>query len=167
MKPKMLVVDDNSLAGITVATLFDTLGFDVNWIANGLQVLPFLEKNPVDILILDLELPGMTGDVIYKSMKENPRFKDIPIVPFTAHLNTPAEKLTNSFILNAYNQTRVIPDIVFKTSATGEAINLNHKLIDEVAYSLLSANKEVTLEMAKWYEETGRVIPQKYPKRAA
>lgn len=165
MKKKMLVVEDNALAGTTVCTLFETMGFDVKLVLNGLEALPYLRENDVNVVILDLELPGMTGDQIYKSMKEDRNLKEIPIVPFTAHHNTPDEPLTNSLILAAYAKTRMIPDIVFKNSETGEPVDLNRQLIDEVAYAMVNANQDVTPEMAQWYMETRNLKPEKFKKR--
>jgi two-component system cell cycle response regulator DivK len=161
----MLVVEDNDLAGTTVCTLFETMGFDVTLIANGLQVMPYLQKNVPDVVILDLELPGMTGDQIYKAMKDDPSLANVPIVPFTAHHNAPHEKLTNNLVLTAYMKTRVIPDIVYKTSDSGEQVDINKQLIDEVAYVLVNANRDVTPEMAKWYMETRNIKPEKFMKR--
>jgi CheY-like chemotaxis protein len=165
MKKKMLIVEDNALAGTIVSTLFETMGFEVKIIMNGLDVLPYLEQNEPNVLILDLELPGMSGDAIYKAMKEDNRWKDIPIVPFTAHHNKPDEPITNSFILTAYNKTRVIPDIVYKTSDSGDPVDLNKQLIDEVAFALVNGNQDVTPEMARWYMETRNLKPEKFKKR--
>lgn len=165
MKPQMLVVEDNELAGTMVSTLFETMGFDVKLISNGLEAIPYLSLNHVDIVILDLELPGMNGDQIYKKMKEDPALEPIPIVPYTAHHNKSDEPLTNSFVLTAYSKTRVIPEIVYKTSDTGEPIDLNKALIDEVAYALVNSGREVTSQMAKWYMETRRMKPEKFTKR--
>ena len=159
-KPKMLVVEDNELAGTTVTTLFEMMGFEVMLIQDGLQVLPYLENNRVTVVILDLELPGMTGDQIYRKMKEDPTLQYIPIVPFTAHRNTRNQNLTNNLVLTAYMKTRVIPEIIYKTSETGEPVDLNKQLVDEVAYALLNAKQEVTLEMAKYYVQTRQINPQ-------
>lgn len=154
MKPCMMIVEDNDLAGTMVSTLFETLGFRVHLVPNGSLALPVMEKVRPDIVILDLELPGMTGDEIYRAMKESPEWRDTPVVAFTAHHNTPEEKLTNNFILTAYAKTHVIPEIVYKTDESGEEKDVNSQLIDEVAFALMEAGREITPEMAKWYLES-------------
>jgi CheY-like chemotaxis protein len=41
----------------------------------------------VDILFLDLELPGLTGYELFELFKADKRFRDVPIVAYTVHLS--------------------------------------------------------------------------------
>jgi len=163
-KYKMLVVEDNDLAGTIVSALFRRLGFEVKVITNGSEVLPYLGTNKIDMMILDLELPGMTGDQIYKAMRENPGMKNIPIVPFTAHRDTKsAGTLPTNLIWAEYTKSGKIPDIVFKSDNSGEVKDVNRELIDEVAAKLMDSNKEITKEMAEYYLKTRGINPKDIP----
>jgi CheY-like chemotaxis protein len=141
------------------------MGFQVMLITNGLEVMPYLQKNAVNVIILDLELPGMNGDQIFRKIKDDKVLEQIPIIPFTAHHNKSDEPLTNSFVLTAYSKTRVIPEIVYKTSSNGDVIDLNAMLIEEVAYALVNAGQELTSEMIRWYRENNRKRPVRFEKR--
>lgn len=161
MGHKMLVVEDDKLAGMAVSTLFDTLGFDVYHIEDGLQVLPYLEgDNRVDIIILDLELPGMTGDKIYKAIRENPSLAKIPVVPFTAHKEIKTQgSLPANLILAEYTKSGKIPGIVFKGDGTALDRDINQQLVDEVAWALMNAGMPITEQMSKWYLQTRGLSP--------
>jgi len=165
MKYTVLVVEDNELAAKIVSTLFRRLGFEVNALGDGLQVLPYLEKNHVDILILDLELPGMTGDKIYGAMKENPKLKDIPIVPFTAHRDTHSPNtLPTNLIWAEYTKSGKMPSIVFKTDESGTSKDVNRELVDEVAQKLMDSGNSITKEMADYYMQTRGIKPENLPR---
>jgi CheY-like chemotaxis protein len=160
MTMKMLVVEDNELAGTAVTTLFETLGFDVHLIINGLDVLPYLEENNVDVIILDLELPGMTGDKIYAKIREKSNYKNTPIVPFTAHRETNvADSLPANLIFAEYTKTGKIPEIVFKGDGTKEDRDINKQLVDEVAFAMMKAEMPITEKMAQWYMKTRGLTP--------
>lgn len=154
-RPKMLIVEDNELTSTLLFTIFDSLGLDVKEINNGLDVMPYLQKTKVDVVILDLELPGMTGDQIYASMKKDPALKNIPIVPFTAHNDTKAEdSYASNLIWAEYKQSGRIPNIIFKFDESGDSKNITKDIIDEVAKALLSTGQTITPAMADYYIQT-------------
>jgi len=155
MKPKMLVVEDNELTRILLFTVFSSLDFDVHEIGNGLNVIPYLKENHVDIMILDLELPGMTGDQIYAAMKKNPNWATIPVIPFTAHSDTKSPtSYASSLIWAEYQKSGKIPTIVSKFEEGGEQKDLTKELIDEVAKRMMESGLSITPSMAKYYIDT-------------
>src|SRR5882672_11441816 len=124
-RPKMLIVEDNELTSTLLFTIFDSLGLDVKELSNGLDVLPYLQRNKVDVIILDLELPGMTGDQIYAAMRKDPALKAIPVVPFTAHSDTKSEdSYASNLIWAEYKQSGRIPNIIFKFDESGDSKNI-------------------------------------------
>ena len=130
-----------------------------------MEVLPYLGKNHIDIVILDLELPGMTGDKIYGAMKDDPALKNIPIVPFTAHRDTQTVgSLPASLIWAEYGKSGKIPTIVFKTDDSGPAKDVNRQLVDEVAQKLMDSGKSITKEMADYYMQTRGIRPDNLPR---
>ena len=160
MKYKMLVVEDNELTGTIVSALFKQLGFTVDVVNDGSKALPYLKENKIDIMILDLELPGMTGDQIYDAIRKDEDLKGLAIVPFTAHRDTKSEgALPTNLIWAEYTKTGKIPDIVFKSDNTGDAKDVNQVLVDEVAEKLMDLKKPITEEMAKYYMKTRGLSP--------
>lgn len=50
----------------------------------GEQCLDLIQKNKVDIILLDYMLPGMDGIAVIRELKSSPKYKDIPIIMLTA-----------------------------------------------------------------------------------
>lgn len=79
--PKLLVVDDDpELRDLTMAYLVKN-GFVVNTAESSVGMDEFLEMNDVDLLVLDLMLPGEHGLAIAKRLKKK---KDLPIIIVSA-----------------------------------------------------------------------------------
>ncbi|TGN10185.1 response regulator [Leptospira ilyithenensis] len=79
---KILVVDDEEdIAGLIQFHLEEE-GFQVEVCHNGMEVLPRLEKNLPEGIILDLMLPGIGGMDLCKRIKE--KYPQIPIIMVTA-----------------------------------------------------------------------------------
>ena len=79
--PKLLVVDDDpELRELTQAYLVKN-GFIVNTVETSVGMDEFLATNDVDLLILDLMLPGEHGLAIAKRLKKE---KDLPIIIVSA-----------------------------------------------------------------------------------
>ena len=79
--PKLLVVDDDpELRELTQAYLVKN-GFIVNTVETSVGMDEFLATNEVDLLILDLMLPGEHGLAIAKRLKKK---KDLPIIIVSA-----------------------------------------------------------------------------------
>ena len=79
--PKLLVVDDDpELRELTQAYLVKN-GFIVNTVETSVGMDEFLATNDVDLLILDLMLPGEHGLAIAKRLKKK---KDLPIIIVSA-----------------------------------------------------------------------------------
>jgi len=82
-RKKVIIVDDNAPELSIVRNLLKTF-YDVYPAPSGMKLFVLLEKFIPDLVLLDIEMPEMTGYEVIKTMKENPRFKDIPIVFITA-----------------------------------------------------------------------------------
>jgi DNA-binding response OmpR family regulator len=71
MKPTVLVVDDDSKY---VALLNRTLkrgGFQVLTASDGCEVPDMLSTRPIDVLVMDLQMPGMNGWELLRNMRES------------------------------------------------------------------------------------------------
>ena len=81
MKKKILIIEDDSSIAELQKDYLEVANFDVSVCANGLEGLRALQENEVDLLILDIMLPGLDGLEILRSMKEE---KDIPVLLVSA-----------------------------------------------------------------------------------
>ena len=84
MIKKILVVDDEELTTELAKTFLEKHGFQVIIAADGdVGLTMALAENP-DLILLDVMLPTMDGFAVCKLLKENEKFKDTPILMFTA-----------------------------------------------------------------------------------
>jgi CheY-like chemotaxis protein len=83
-KMKVLVVDDDQAVRTLYVPYFAKKGYDVSAAANGREALGILNKEKVDLIILDLNMPEMTGEEVLEAMASHPNWKEIPIIIDTA-----------------------------------------------------------------------------------
>lgn len=75
----LIVEDDESISNLIKITL-EMAGYLTSQIFDGLEVLPALEQNKFDLILMDVMLPGMDGFTLMKKIKE----LDIPVIFLTA-----------------------------------------------------------------------------------
>ena len=84
-KRRVLVVDDEPSILKLVATRLQRAGFEVVVAMDGQAALMrVMEEPPPDVIILDVMLPKMNGYEVCSTLRQNQRFKNTPIIMFTA-----------------------------------------------------------------------------------
>ena len=83
-KPHILVVDDFSMALKTMKVQLEG-EYQVTLAVSGKQALAFLEKHRPDLIFMDVEMPEMDGIETVKRIKENPLWREIPIIFLTGN----------------------------------------------------------------------------------
>jgi DNA-binding response OmpR family regulator len=78
MEPKILVVDDNTAWRATLADALAQARFDVISAASGAAALEALARGPIELVVLDVQLPGTDGYEICRRVRQ--QLKYIPIV---------------------------------------------------------------------------------------
>ncbi len=82
-KPHILIADDEQIERQTLSDILRLEGYHVSTVANGEAAVDFVRMNPVDLLVLDLRMPGMSGlDVVKVVSRIQP---DAEIILLTAH----------------------------------------------------------------------------------
>lgn len=79
----MIIDDDTTSLAITKALLEDE--YDVVMMNSGLQALGYLKDYPeVDLILLDMMMPGTDGMTVLHTLKEDSQTKHIPVILFTS-----------------------------------------------------------------------------------
>ena len=81
--PMVAVVDDEEPVRIALARLLRTHGFRVATFGSGESFLHGLADRDAGCVLLDLQMPGLTGFEVLKRL--NPRRGGLPVVIMTAH----------------------------------------------------------------------------------
>jgi len=69
MKPQVLVVDDDDANRVTLERILARAGYDVSHADSGRSAMESLRNRPVDLILTDLKMPGMSGIDLLKAAK--------------------------------------------------------------------------------------------------
>ena len=83
--PTILAVDDNDANLKLVAVLLEDMGIKVIAATSGPEALLKLEQNKIDMIFMDIQMPGMNGLEATKLIRQKKAPKDLPIIALTAH----------------------------------------------------------------------------------
>lgn len=100
---KILVVDDNPTNLATIKGILDGI-YKVYAVDSGEMALKFLAKQRPNLVLLDIEMPGMNGIELLCLMKADPKLADIPVIFLTLKNDIDVE--ANAFRLGAADYIR-------------------------------------------------------------
>lgn len=83
MQTHMLLVEDDRFVRDIYVIKFQQENFRVSIAVDGKQAIEFLEKEIPDIILLDIILPYFDGIEILKKLKDNERWRGIPVILLT------------------------------------------------------------------------------------
>lgn len=81
---RVLVVEDEPAIRKPMAAYLQDAGYVVDQADHGAAALECMRASPPDVVILDLQLPGMNGPEVLEAMRAEPRLAAIPIVILSA-----------------------------------------------------------------------------------
>jgi putative two-component system response regulator len=81
---KILVVDDESQNVEVLRRLMTRLGYDVLAASSGESALQSVARDPPDLVLLDVNMPGINGIEVCRRLKADPATRLIPVVLITA-----------------------------------------------------------------------------------
>lgn len=76
----LIVEDDETTRDLLASAIEEERGYESVQVANADEALAVLSRTPPDLLLLDIQLPGMSGLDLYDRIKADDRFKDLPVV---------------------------------------------------------------------------------------
>lgn len=80
----LLVVDDHRMNRILLARYLARLGYRATLVENGRQALEHVQRESFDLILLDVEMPGMDGYQVLEQLQADPRLRAIPVIMLTA-----------------------------------------------------------------------------------
>ena len=87
MNKKILVVDDEEIIRENLHRILTEETYDVSTVASGREGLDFIANNDIDIVLLDLNLPGTDGREVLRTIKQDENLKKIPVIVLTTSTN--------------------------------------------------------------------------------
>ena len=130
---RVLLVDDEEDFLSTVIKRLRKRGLNALGVGNGEEALQMLEQNPVDVVMLDVKMPGMDGIQTLREIKT--RYPMIEVIMLTAHASM--EVAIQGMELGAFDYLMKPVDI------------------DELLYKIQDAYEKKTLQESKIKQLSG------------
>jgi DNA-binding response OmpR family regulator len=150
---KLLVVDDEPQIVKVVKAYLEKAGFTVITAADGPSALAIFEREKPDFLILDLNLPGMDGLDVCRSVR---RTSNIPILMLTARVEE-ADRLiglelgADDYVVKPFSPREVVARVrtILRRTSTGPAkpgtVQVADLIIDPEQHTVSLAGRQVDL----------------------
>ena len=84
MAKKVLIVEDNELNMKLFHDLLEAQGYEILETREGLQALSLAREHRPDLILMDIQLPEISGLEVTKWLKEDDELASIPVVAVTA-----------------------------------------------------------------------------------
>jgi len=80
----ILIAEDNAANHEFLTELLTAWGYETIHAVNGLEVLSHVESSTPELILLDLQMPGLDGYGVLRRLRADERFQRIPVVALTA-----------------------------------------------------------------------------------
>ena len=150
LKPEILIVDDTPNNLRLLSMILNTNGYDVRISINGKTALKSVNAAPPDLILLDVKMPEMDGYMTCKILKENPDFRDIPII-FISALDDVVDKVKAfslggvDYITKPFQQEEVLARIEnqLRIQFLNRELNKKNKSLQALNKKLAESNQRL------------------------
>ncbi len=110
----VLLVDDNTINQEVATGFLHDVGMVVEVASSGLESLEALEKRHFDLVLMDIQMPGMDGLEATRRIRKKRQFKDLPIVAMTAHAMAGDREKSLAVGMNDHINKPVDPAVLYQ-----------------------------------------------------
>ena len=83
---RVLIAEDNSINQLIVREILEQEGAVVFMADDGNQAISCLEENPVDVVLMDIQMPNMDGKMALQHIRSKQKWGHLPVVALTANV---------------------------------------------------------------------------------
>jgi signal transduction histidine kinase/CheY-like chemotaxis protein len=114
---RVLLVEDNPVNRQVAAALLQRVGVTVLIAADGREALAVLAREPVDAVLMDLQMPVMDGRETTRHIRANPHTRLLPVIVFTANAWADVREQCFDAGMNDFVSKPVKPALLYETLA--------------------------------------------------
>ncbi len=85
MSTRILIVDDNPSNLKLARYVLEMAKYDIEVAEDAEKAILIIDKMPFDLILMDIQLPGMDGLTLTRKLKSEKRTTNIPVVAMTAY----------------------------------------------------------------------------------
>ncbi len=115
LKAHLLLAEDNAINQMVAEEMLLSLGFSLDIANNGQEALDLLEKNTYDAVLMDIQMPVMDGYTATQKIREQEKFKKLPVIAMSAHAMKGDKEISLSHGLNDHITKPIDLDMLHKT----------------------------------------------------
>jgi two-component system sensor histidine kinase/response regulator len=112
---KVLIVEDKEINQRIVSDLLRKKGCRVTMAENGRQALSILNQAPIDMVLMDVQMPDIDGIETTRVIRADERFRALPIIAMTAHAIAGDREKCFQAGMNDYLSKPIIPHQLYTT----------------------------------------------------
>lgn len=101
---KILIVDDDELNLKLIDLILQREGYETALVKDSLKVLSVVQSFDPCLILLDIEMPGLSGLEVCRQLKKSQKFKEIPVIFVTG--NTDDETIKKAFAVGGHDYVR-------------------------------------------------------------
>jgi two-component system NtrC family sensor kinase len=133
----LLIVDDDRSARESLRSVFESAGHRTIGVSDAPAALRLLQKQPCDLVMLDVELPEVDGVALCRLLRAQPALKQLPLVVFSA--DDSEGRKVEAFTAGA-------DDYIVKPSTPGELLSRvnSHLNFAQRESELIGSNRELS-----------------------
>lgn len=152
---RLLVVDDEPITRQSLTDILRLEGYDVSSVPNGDEAIKYIQKNPVDLIVLDLRMPGMGGmDVMRAVSRISP---ETEIILLTAHgsMDSAVDALryrVHDYLIKPASPSQILASIERGLARRSARVNLKNQESNEsidIMPSVIQFEDGTTLDLGQ------------------
>jgi PAS domain S-box-containing protein len=110
---RVLVAEDEPVNSEIASILLEDAGCVVQTAEDGVLALAMVAKNTFDLILMDMQMPGMDGLEAARHIRQMARYRDIPIIAMTANAFVEDRERCMAAGMNAFVTKPVLPAILY------------------------------------------------------
>jgi two-component system, sensor histidine kinase and response regulator len=112
---RVLLVEDNEINQQVAMEILAGAGLIVSLASNGQEAVDALQANRFDVVLMDVQMPVMDGYTATRTIRRDPRFKELPIIAMTAHAMAGDQERSTAAGMDDHVTKPIDPDQLFAT----------------------------------------------------
>jgi DNA-binding response OmpR family regulator len=151
-QPRVLVVDDTPANIRLLDAVLRPRGFDIVTASSGQEALDAIAMQPPDVVLLDVQMPGMNGYEVCRRVREDPQHAALPIIMVTASLSEERalalEAGADDFVVRPFDQAELVARV-----RSLVRIKSYHDQLQEQARELAALNESLEERVEQQVDE--------------
>jgi CheY-like chemotaxis protein len=153
---RILVVDDDALNLMVAAEIVQKLGLNVSRAKSATEAFTLLEQTQIlpDLILMDLQMPDVTGYQAFDILQKDPLWQVIPVVALTANASTLEKKKALAYGMDAFLTKPINPYSLTQTllkwipHEDGQAFQIDEEMGDKSdLFDLLKQHLDSAIEI--------------------